>query len=312
LSRHPRRALVGPALLPLWGVLLLGGCEVRQAPRTEAIRPAWQPPPDSLIPADSLGAAIRRGLAILTNTHDSLPEYAPNNINCTSCHLDGGRRPNTGALIGVQARYPAYNSRAAAVVTLEDRINFCFTRSLSGYRLPDESREMHDLVAYLAFLSQGLPMGSHPEGLGIAAIPQVSPDTARGRVTYASSCAACHGADGSGGTFPRAPALWGPHSYSIGASMARTERAAAFIRHNMPFNAPGSLSDQQAWDVAAYISAQPRPDMPGKELDWPAGDAPADVPYTTAGHEASEARVLLPRLHPDRAEVGPPRPARES
>lgn len=309
MSRRPSRAPSAPVLLALCGAVGLAGCEVRQAPQPEPPTVAWQPPADNLIPADSLGAAIRRGLAILTNTHDSLPAYAPHPINCTSCHLDGGRRKNTGALIGVQARYPAFNSRAAAVVTLEDRINFCFTRSLSGYRLPDESREMHDLVAYLSFLSRGLPIGSEPAGLGIAAIPVLAGDTAAGRTVYDGTCAACHGGAGEGGTFPRAPALWGPQSYSIGASMARTERAAAFIRHNMPFNAPGTLTDQQAWDVAAYINAQPRPDMPGKERDWPAGDAPADVPYATSGHAASERRVVLPRPHPERAEVGPAQPA---
>lgn len=288
-------------------LLLLAACGT--PPVEDAASTAWQPPPESAIPEDSLGASIRRGLAILTDTHDSLPDYAPSSLNCTSCHLDAGRRPNTGALVGVHARYPDFNGRAAAVVTLEDRINFCITRSLSGYRLPDESREMHDIVAYLAFLSQGLPMGARPDGLGIAAIEPHVPDTVRGAEVYRSTCAACHGMDGEGGAVPRAPALWGERSYSIGASMARIERAAAFVRHNMPFNAPGSLTDQQAWDVAAYINRKPRPDMPGKERDWPAGDAPADVPYATAGHPASEERVVIPRAEPERALVGTPRPA---
>lgn len=147
------------------------------------------------------------------------------------------------------------------------------------------------------------------KGLGIAAIEPLGPDTVRGAGVYRSICAACHGADGEGGAVPRAPALWGERSYSIGASMARIERAAAFVRHNMPFNAPGSLTDQQAWDVAAYINRKPRPDMPGKELDWPSGDAPADVPYATSGRTASDERVVLPRLQPERALVGPAQPA---
>jgi thiosulfate dehydrogenase len=305
-----RHAPNGPAIVLLAScAVLLGGCAAPREPAPATSEVAWLPPPESAIPDDSLGASIRRGLAILTNTPDSLPGYAPSSLSCTSCHLDAGRRANTGALIGVHARYPDYNARAASVVTLEDRINFCFTRSLSGYRLPDESREMHDIVAYLAFLSTGLPVGERPAGLGIGAIAPLTGDTARGAEVYRTSCAACHAADGEGGAYPRAPALWGARSYSIGASMARIERAAAFIRHNMPLNAPGTLTDQQAWDVAAYINRQPRPDMPGKELDWPAGGAPDDVPYATAGRAASEERVVLPRPQPARALVTTPRAA---
>ena len=79
------------------------------------------------------------------------------------------------------------------------------------------------------------------------------------------------------------PALWGARSYTIGASIARIERAASFIRHNMPSDRLGSLTDQQAYDVAAFIDSYPRLDLPGKERDWPGGGAPADVPYATPG-----------------------------
>jgi thiosulfate dehydrogenase len=55
---------------------------------------------------------------------------------------------------------------------------------------------------------------------------------------------------------------------------------AAFVRHNMPYG-NATLTDQQAFDVAAYVTSMPRPDFPGKEKDWPRGDAPPDVPYST-------------------------------
>jgi thiosulfate dehydrogenase len=252
-----------------------------------------------MIPDDSLGAAIRRGQAILRDTRDSLPAYATSSLNCTSCHLGDGRQAGAAPLIGVVARFPKYLGRAGAVIPVEDRINYCFTRSLAGRRLPNHSREMQDIVAYLAFLSQGLPVGTVPDGLGIPAIPVLEGDSARGHQLYGETCAACHGADGEGGAAPRAPALWGPESFSIGASMARIERAASFVRHKMPFNEPGTLTDQQAWDVAAYLDRQPRPDMPGKEEDWPNGGAPAGVPYATAGRQPAEERVLLSRPDPE-------------
>jgi cytochrome c len=85
--------------------------------------------------------------------------------------------------------------------------------------------------------------------------------------------------------------------------MARTERAASFIRHNMPLDQPGTLTDQQAYDVAAFITAMARPDMPGKVRDWPDGGAPADVPYDTKGHDAMSPPRLLPRSGDVRAAI---------
>jgi thiosulfate dehydrogenase len=191
------------------------------------------------------------------------------------------------------ARFPRFIDRVGAVVPIEDRVNYCFTRSLSGSRLPPDSREMQDIVAYLAFISRGVPTGEHVKGEGMATMPALSSDSARGRQIFVDNCARCHGEQGAG--MGIVPALWGPRSYSIGASMARVERAASCIRHNMPFDRPGVITDQQAYDVASYINSMSRPDMPGKENDWPTGGAPKDVPYDTKGHKASHPPKLIPR-----------------
>ena len=102
-------------------------------------------------------------------------------------------------------------------------------------------------------------------------------DTARGRALFASTCTICHGADGMGTA--AAPPLWGPGSFNMGASMARIRTAAGFIHAAMPLSKPGSLTPQQAYDLAAYITSQPRPDLAKKQFDWPRGDPPPDVPY---------------------------------
>ncbi len=273
---------------------------------------AWQPPAESAIPNDSLGAAIRRGLALLTNTVDSLPAYAPGKINCTSCHLDGGRNATAGPLTGSHARFPKYMDRTGAVITLADRVNYCFTRSLAGSRLAEDSREMEDILAYLAFLSTGVPIGTRIPGAdGLIKMTAMTGDTVRGSALFAKTCVACHGTDGQSG-IGRIPALWGPRSYSIGASMSRQERAASFIWHNMPLGQGKSLTPQEAFDVAAYINAQPRPDSPGKERDWPAGGAPKDVPYATVGHDAYLPPPVLPRRHPASAIVPRPVSARRT
>lgn len=253
----------------------------------------WQPPVVDSTPDEPFETSVYRGLAILTHTRDSLRAYVGGTLNCTSCHLDEGRRPNAAPLVGVFARYPKFMDRSGAVVPIEDRINYCFTRSLAGSKLPPDSREMQDIVAYLSFISRGVPTGEHVRGEGMAKMPALVGDSARGRKIFVDDCARCHGKTGAGlGTIP---ALWGATSFSVGASMARQERAASFIRHNMPFDRPGTLSNQEAYDVAAYITSMPRPDSPGKETDWPNGGAPDDVPYDTKGHVAFRPPKVIPR-----------------
>jgi thiosulfate dehydrogenase len=249
-------------------------------------------PPDSAIPHDSLGASARRGSALLAHTSDSLPRYVGANLRCLSCHLDGGRRP-LFSLVGAFVRYPRFVDRSGTIATIEDRINFCFTRSLAGRALPAGSREMHDMVSYLAFLSSNVPPGAHVRGEGTPHIVTLTADSARGSALYGAQCARCHAADGAGTVV--APAVWGPRSFTIAAGMAREQRLAAFIRHAMPFDRPGTLSDQDAYDLAAFVMSHPRPDLPAKSHDWPGGGAPSDVPYSTTGHHAFHPVHLIAR-----------------
>jgi thiosulfate dehydrogenase len=261
-------------------------------------------PADTAIPSGPLGESIKRGLALVEHTPDSLPKYVGGNLRCTSCHLDRGLRPNAAPLAGVHNRYPRYIERSGAVVPLEDRVNYCFTRSLAGRALPPRSREMVDIIAYLAFISRGAAASGHVAGEGMPKMAALVADSARGHAEFAANCARCHGADGAG--IAVVPALWGAKSYSVGASMARMERAASFIRHNMPFDKPGTLTDQQAFDIAAYVNSHARPDSPGKELDWPKGGAPTDVPYATVGRVPTRVVPVLPRKNTEGAIVPAP------
>jgi thiosulfate dehydrogenase len=276
----------------------------------------WQPPADSAMPKDSLGASIRRGLALVMHTADSLPEYAPGNINCTNCHINGGRNVDAAPLAGSHARFPKYMDRTGAVIGLADRVNYCFTRSLAGNRLPVESREMQDILAYIAWLSTGVPVGEGkklPGAEGIRAMPkELVGDRTRGASIFTAKCVACHGPNGAGNPAipPGIPALWGPKSFSVGASMSRQGKAASFIWHNMPYGQGKTLTEQEAFDVAAYVTSQSRTDSPGKEQDWPLGGAPADVPYSTKGHVAFDPPPLLPRANAARAIVQSPMSAR--
>jgi thiosulfate dehydrogenase len=300
-----------PLVVTALSLAVVTGCSRPETPGTAAASPdsAWMRLSVDSLPADSLSASIRRGRAILASTPDSMPHFAPSALKCTSCHLDNGRKAGAVPLFGSYARYPQYLERAGGVVSIEDRVNFCFTRSLAGYRVPNNSTEMRDIVAYLAFLSRGIPGGTDPAGTRLVAMPAGKGDSTRGVEVFATNCARCHGGDAKG--TPIAPPLWGEKSFSIGASMAREERAASFIKHNMPLDRPGSLTDQQAYDVAAYMTSLPRLDLPAKELDYPFGKAPGDTPYRLkSGHVPARRVTVIPRPKPADALVPLPKSVR--
>jgi thiosulfate dehydrogenase len=268
---------------------------------------AWKPHREADIPNDSMGASIKRGLYLLRFTPESLPAYATGRLRCTSCHQDDGIRPSSGPLTGSHARFPKYMPRSGTVITLADRVNYCFTRSLAGNAIPVGSREMTDILAYLYFISKDIPVGTKIAGADglISMKDTLEGDIKRGEALFTSKlCVTCHLATGQGNG--PIPALWGPGSYSVGASMARLERAASFIMHNMPQTAPGSLTPQEAFDLSAFINSHPRTDSPGKETDWPMGGAPKDVPYDTKDHKAFNPPPLLVRTNPKGALVPNP------
>ena len=260
----------------------LAGCRLEQRPphwSGTASEQALRVPPDSSIPNDALGRAIRRGRALLANTRESLPSKVGSDLRCFSCHLREGTQAGALPLIGVYSRFPQYRSRNGLVNLLEDRINDCFERSLNGTALPRDGREMREIVAYLAFMSRGIgPPGEVPGG-NLPTLAPRQPDTTRGRAVFTEVCSRCHGQSGEGS--PLAPPLWGSRSFNIGAGMARLRTAAAFVRENMPNDRAVTLTDQQAFDVAGFLVSRPRPDFARKAEDWPEGNQPPDVAYPT-------------------------------
>jgi thiosulfate dehydrogenase len=256
---------------------------------TRGVSVPFRVPDESEIRDTVVLAAVRRGRAILLATKDSLPAHVGNRLRCVSCHLGDGLKPNQMPYVGVYARFPQYRPRSATVEIIEDRVNDCFERSMNGKALPRDSRAMRDIVAYLAFLSYGIPVGMQVDGQGLPRLEPLAGDTTRGHEVFTSTCTVCHGADGQGTN--AAPPVWGPQSYNIGAGMARIRTAASFIRVAMPFDKPGTLTPQQAYDVATYINTRPRPDFARKAGDWPNGDPPPDVAYpTTAAKKMKLAR----------------------
>lgn len=252
--------------------------EGQEADQTGSASIEFAPPSPETIPGSQLGEQIRLGYQIIANTQEYAKPYVGNRLNCTNCHLDGGLNPNSTSFVGLAAVYPEYRARNAKVNTLADRVNECFERSLNGRALPSDSSKLQAVVAYITWLSHGVPQGTTLPWRGLQPIESRRPlDPANGKKVFANKCAFCHGSDGLGTM--AAPPVWGPQSYNIAAGMARVTVAAAFIKANMPRTWGWVLSDDDAYDVAAYVNSQPRPDFADKIRDWPKGGRPADAPY---------------------------------
>lgn len=249
-------------------------------------------PSDTLIDKAPNAEQIRYGQRLLNETRRLLPDNTGASLNCSSCHVQQGKKPLGAPYINSVNSFPQFNPRAGREVTLADRINGCFQRSMNGKPLDKESPEMLAMLAYMKWLAQDVPHGAQVQIKNAWPIDtKLVPDAARGKTLYAAQCAACHGANGEGKRDGAGnivfPPLWGEESFNIGAGLARTYKAAAFIRNSMPMgvNTHGNwgegkvLSDQDAVDVAEYFTHMPRPDFPPKDKDWPDGKKPKDARY---------------------------------
>ena len=243
----------------------------------------FAPPAKNTIAPGPLGDAIRVGRQTAEQTSAAVKANVGAGLSCTSCHLQGARSPDASPWVGLWGVYPEYDPRSGRVITLADRINECFLRSMNGRPLPLDSVAMRGLLSFIWWLSKDVPTGVSVTGRGLKSIEAPRPaDPLKGGVLYIEKCAACHGASGQGVTGAGGqvvfPALWGPRSFNIGAGMARLDTAAAFVKAKMPLGG-AALTDQEAYDVAAYFTRQPRPDFKAKKGDWPNGDKPKDARY---------------------------------
>ncbi|WP_062562780.1 c-type cytochrome [Paracoccus aminovorans] len=235
---------------------------------------------------------ILYGKRLLADTARLLPDNVGAAMNCNSCHLGDGKIDAANGYINTVNFYPRVMPRAGKEVDLEMRINGCFQRSMNGKPLDPEGPEMKAMIAYMDWLRQDVPKGQTVDIINAGPIDEtLVPDPENGKRIYAAKCAACHGANGEGMSDQSGdilfPPLWGEESFNIGAGMARTYKAAQFVKWAMPpamhltgpLGQGGVLSDQDAVDVAEYFTHMPRPDFPGKVNDWPNGKRPRDARY---------------------------------
>ena len=237
---------------------------------------------------------VRYGHKLVSNTAYFLgPEgtvmKTTNGMNCQNCHLDAGTRYFGNNYSAVASTYPKFRPRSGSIETVARRVNDCIQRSLNGKALDTSCTEMNALVAYIEWVGSEVPTRTVPAGAGLVDVSLLNraADPDRGRVAFAKHCVSCHGSDGQGqrqadGFAYVYQPLWGDHSYNTGAGLYRLSRFSGYVKANMPLGAVHDkpvLSDEEAWDIAAYVNSQPRPvkDLSG---DWPdISKKPFDHPF---------------------------------
>ncbi|WP_322998960.1 c-type cytochrome [Castellaniella sp.] len=257
-----------PFCTQLAGTLIGAAIFALQPAQAAAPAPQFTPPPADTIPDGPFGDAVRRGQDIFLHTEKFAGNYTGNSLNCSSCHMDAGRQAGASPLWAAYVLYPAYRSKNGHVNTLAERLQGCFQFSMNGKMPPADSDAIVDLESYMYWMAQGAPTGVKLAGQGFPKLaePAQPADYVRGQKVFEQQCALCHGAQGQGQHDATGrmvfPALWGDDSFNWGAGMHSISTAAAFIHANMPLSRGGSLSEQQAWDVAYFMNAHERPQDP--------------------------------------------------
>ena len=254
--------------------------------------------------ADTL---IRYGRELIENTSYYLGPHGivaqiTNGMNCQNCHLDGGTVPWGNNYSAVLSLYPRFRERSGSLESIEKRVSDCMERSLNGKAIDSNSKEMKAIIAYMTWLGEGIPKKHKPKGSGIMDIPLLdrAADPQKGRLVYMNKCQRCHQPDGQGQKNPAGygytyPPLWGPNSYNTGAGLYRLTRFAGYVKNNMPYGEGVEyhnplLTDEEAWDVGAFVNSQPRPSKIFPN-DWPdISKKPIDHPFGPFADNFSEAQ----------------------
>jgi thiosulfate dehydrogenase len=255
----------------------------------------WQAPDINSLPDDERRKQIRYGHELITNTSlffgpKGTIGSITNGMNCQNCHLDAGTRSFAGCFSAVASTYPRYRERSGRIESIEFRINDCMMRSLDGRTIDSSGKEMQAMVAYLKWLGKDVEKNKKPRGAGLEDLSFLKrgADPEKGKMVFLSKCTSCHGENGQGlpnhdSSFYLYPPLWGPTSFNVSAGLYRITRLASFVKYNMPFGQASHdsphLTDEEAWDVSAFILSQPRPEKFFAE-DWPKKETkPVDYPY---------------------------------
>jgi thiosulfate dehydrogenase len=223
-----------------------------------------------------------------------------NGMNCQNCHLQAGTAVFANNYGSVASLYPKFRARSGTTENIYKRVNDCFERSLNGKAIDTAGKEMQAIVAYINFLGSNVEKGKKAEGSGFKDLEVLdrAADPKKGLTIYAAKCQSCHQANGEGvfngdKTEYTFPTLWGKSSFNDGAGLNRISNFAKYVKYNMPqgatYQSP-QMSDEEAWDVSAYILSQTRPHK-NVPKDWPdKSKKPFDHPFGPYADNFTEAQ----------------------
>ncbi len=240
---------------------------IRQIPQ---INPGeyFIPPQIQDIPTSKYGQMVEQGRRIFTDTQRYAGRYVGNGLNCSSCHLQEGRKAYASPMWAAYPMYPQFRNKTRSVMTFEERLQDCFKYSMNGIAPTLDSPEIKALSAYAHWLSKGAPINQELPGRGFARLSKPrDPNSINGEKLYRENCAICHGVDGQGQKFAKRagymfPPLWGRNSFNRAAGMSTIKDCAQFTKANMPLGKGWTLTDMDAWDICTYIWIQDRPSDP--------------------------------------------------
>jgi thiosulfate dehydrogenase len=254
----------------------------------------WVAPDPQTIKGSALEPQIQYGKELIMHTAKYLGpkgsvKAISNGMNCQNCHLDAGTKIFGNNYGSVASTYPKFRARSGTSEDIYKRVNDCFERSLNGQALDTLSAEMQAIKLYLMYLGSNVEKGTVVKGSGLKELPYLerAADPEKGKIVYLAKCASCHMNNGEGvkagdGIVYTYPPLWGKHSYNDAAGLYRLSNFAKYVKYNMPLGATyesPQLTDEEAWDLAAFVNSQPRPhkDTPA---DWPdISKKPIDHPF---------------------------------
>jgi thiosulfate dehydrogenase len=265
----------------------------------------WMAPEISTITDSAKRSLVEYGKELIAHTSKYLGPKGSvmqmsNGMNCQNCHLQAGTATWGNNYGSVASLYPKFRARSGSIENLFKRVNDCFQRSLNGKALDTTSKEMQAISAYINFVGSNVAKGVKASGSGLKDLAYLdrAADPARGQKVYTEKCQSCHQANGSGvyntdSTEFTYPALWAKNSFNMGAGLYRLSSFARYVKYNMPQGVTyknTQLTDEEAWDVAAFVLSQPRPTI-NISADWPdISKKPFDHPFGPYADKFTEAQ----------------------
>ena len=263
----------------------------------------WIAPDISTISDTNKKAQVEYGKELIAHTSKYLGPNGTvlkisNGMNCQNCHLQAGTVIYGNNYGSVASLYPKFRARSGGIEDIYKRVNDCIERSLNGKALDTAGKEMQAIVAYIKFLGSNVEKGKKAAGSGFKDLTYLdrAADPQKGLTVYIAKCQSCHYANGEGvfnadKTEYTYPALWGTTSFNDGAGLFRLSNFAKYVKYNMPqgttYKAP-QLTDEEAWDVAAFVVSQKRPHI-NVPKDWPdISKKPVDHPFGPYADNFSE------------------------